>query len=480
MHVGVLTSEVVAAGQEVADRHEVEQHDREPDRRQVRGALAAPAERAARTARTCRRAQQTAAPRIFGSAIDIAWTRGSTIGPPFACAAQMVPTITPTVRKSQPTVTVRRVHQVERIERRQARVEEAEVLRLDLLEQQHVGDPDHARQREAGVREQQRRDVHAEPAGSRGSAPAARRTGFSARMNLQRDQQRDDEDAQRALLGRHLHVEIREREQPDERRDRLRRPGDRHVPRLHRLHPDDEGVREGARRRGAAVAERPTVARRVAKCTAYSTPATRYSTSGNAFAFTQSDPPGRAEATVASSCPVTSARSTPAWSAPSRPRGPRARRSAATRRRAWRSSTRSRAGTGSPVRRRSGRRRRPGPRSASGKNARPPVSCASCRSTKSASLNPFASSSSLRPQADRVDRRLRPLGQVEHLVVGDQARRVLAVRQHDDRLAADVLLARRADLLQFLERDVDRVVERRRARRRSSGGSPARARRGRW
>ena len=45
-----------------------------------------------------------------------------------------------------------------------------------------------------------------------------------------------------------------------------------------------------------------------------------------------------------------------------------------------------------------------------GKNVRPPVSWASCRSTNSASLNPLSPTGSVgRPQADRVDRRFRPL-----------------------------------------------------------------------
>ena len=42
-------------------------------------------------------------------------------------------------------------------------------------------------------------------------------------------------------------------------------------------------------------------------------------------------------------------------------------------------------------------------------------------------------------QRDRVDRGLGALGQVEHLVERDQARRVLAVGEDDERLAADVL-----------------------------------------
>src|SRR6185369_17732424 len=69
-------------------------------------------------------------------------------------------------------------------------------------------------------------------------------------------------------------------------------------------------------------------------------------------------------------------------------------------------------------------------------------------------------------QADRIDRRLRSLGEVEHFIELDQAGRVVAIREQDDRLAADVGSGRRLDLLQFLQRDVDRVVERRRAVRR--------------
>ena len=66
-------------------------------------------------------------------------------------------------------------------------------------------------------------------------------------------------------------------------------------------------------------------------------------------------------------------------------------------------------------------------------------------------------------QRDRVDRGLGPLRQVEHFFERDQARRVLAVREDDERLAADVLVALRLDLAELLERDVDRVVQRGRA-----------------
>ena len=69
----------------------------------------------------------------------------------------------------------------------------------------------------------------------------------------------------------------------------------------------------------------------------------------------------------------------------------------------------------------------------------------------------------VRAQADRVDRGFRSLREVEHLLERQQARRVLAVGEHDDRLAADLVDVLRDDLLQILQRDVDRVVQRRRA-----------------
>ena len=58
--------------------------------------------------------------------------------------------------------------------------------------------------------------------------------------------QRRDEHAHRALVGRQLDVEIREAEQPHERRDRGRRADERRVADVHRLHADEERVREHA------------------------------------------------------------------------------------------------------------------------------------------------------------------------------------------------------------------------------------------
>ena len=132
------------------------------------------------------------------------------------------------------------------------------------------------------------------------------------------------------------------------------------------------------------------------------------------------------------------------------------------RRRAARSSTCSRACTGWRARRRSARRRRSGPRCFAGKNARPPVSCASWRMTNSASRKPLRLGVGA-AQRDRVDRRLGALRQVEHLVERDEARRVLAVREDDERLAPDVFFGHRLDLPQLLQRDVDGVVQRGRA-----------------
>ena len=79
------------------------------------------------------------------------------------------------------------------------------------------------------------------------------------------------------------------------------------------------------------------------------------------------------------------------------------------------------------------------------------------RFTKSAGAGVVAA------QRDRVDRGFRPLGQVEHFFERDQARGVLAVGEDDERLAAHILFVLRLDLAQLLQRDVDRVVQRRRA-----------------
>ena len=85
-----------------------------------------------------------------------------------------------------------------------------------------------------------------------------------------------------------------------------------------------------------------------------------------------------------------------------------------------------------------------------------------------------------RLQADRVDRRLRSLRQLEHFLEADQARRVFAVRQHDDRLAANLVGVLRLDLGELLQRDVDGVVQRRRSARARWRESPTRARRPCW
>ena len=59
---------------------------------------------------------------------------------------------------------------------------------------------------------------------------------------LQDGHERNDEDAHRALVARRLRVQIGERRQPDEDRHRAGRPNQRQVPRLGRLHADDERV----------------------------------------------------------------------------------------------------------------------------------------------------------------------------------------------------------------------------------------------
>src|SRR4030095_10329264 len=69
-------------------------------------------------------------------------------------------------------------------------------------------------------------------------------------------------------------------------------------------------------------------------------------------------------------------------------------------------------------------------------------------------------------QSDRIEAGLGARRQVQDLIELDEARRVVAVREQDDRLAPDVGRGLGLDLLQVLQRDVERVVERRRSVRR--------------
>ena len=135
------------------------------------------------------------------------------------------------------------VHRVEHLQRRQARVEEAEMPRLDFLEEQNVGHAEHAGQREAGVGEEHRDDVQREE-----RALEERRTraghGVERRNQIERDDEGRHEHAHRPFVGRQLDVEIREAEQPDERRERGGRADERRVADVHRLHADEKRVRE--------------------------------------------------------------------------------------------------------------------------------------------------------------------------------------------------------------------------------------------
>ena len=119
------------------------------------------------------------------------------------------------------------------------------MLGLDLVEEQHVGDAEHEGEREAGVGEQHRDDVQGEE-----RALQERRTRAGDRVErrnqVEHDHQRRDEHAHRALVGRQLDVEIRQAEQPDERRERRRRADERRVADVHGLHADEERVREHA------------------------------------------------------------------------------------------------------------------------------------------------------------------------------------------------------------------------------------------
>ena len=66
------------------------------------------------------------------------------------------------------------------------------------------------------------------------------------RDDVERGEQHRDEHAHRPLVGRQLDVEIRQAEQPHERGDRRGGADQRRVAGLHRLHADQEGVREDA------------------------------------------------------------------------------------------------------------------------------------------------------------------------------------------------------------------------------------------
>ena len=101
------------------------------------------------------------------------------------------------------------------------------------------------------------------------------------RNQLQPDDDRQDEDAHRPLVGRQLEIQVRQRQQPDEGRHRARQVRKRHVPHFHRLHADDEGVDERTRTAAAWWLCGRLPARRRAKCIAYATPAAAYRSSGS-------------------------------------------------------------------------------------------------------------------------------------------------------------------------------------------------------
>ena len=134
------------------------------------------------------------------------------------------------------------------------------MLGLDLLEQQHVSDANHRREGEACIGQQERRDVKPEerPSQHARSFLSAGPSDVEGRDDLERDRQRQDERAHRPLVGCHFRVEVREHQHPDERGDGRRPSRDGHVPHVHSLHADDEGVGQGARdeQRGRRPADR--------------------------------------------------------------------------------------------------------------------------------------------------------------------------------------------------------------------------------
>src|SRR5262249_10938705 len=71
----------------------------------------------------------------------------------------------------------------------------------------------------------------------------------------------------------------------------------------------------------------------------------------------------------------------------------------------------------------------------------------------------------VRSEANRIDRGLGSFRKVQHFFEWQQARRVLTVREHDDRLTADLVDVACDDLFEILQRNVDRVVHRGRSAR---------------
>ena len=239
-----------------------------------------------------------------------------------------------------------------------------------------------------------------------------------------------------------LEVEVRKGEQPDERRNRARRVGERHVPHLHRLHADDEGVGERRQNQqsGGGAADMRLPIREVHGI-------------GDACCGVQ-DERKNVQRVVGAKYPflVRAVTFGPCHLHDDSPEG----------------------AVGAGILRRVTERVLTG--ELVGNLRVHPVQVFDLGREKGAStgflrelahdefrFTESASAGVVAAKRDRVDRRLRTLGQIEYFLERDEARGVLAVREHDEGLAAHIFLVLRLDLAQLLERDVDGVVQRRRA-----------------
>src|SRR4249919_519807 len=139
------TLEVVALREEIGNRHEIEQHDHEPERRKIGGPPSAPADppRREQLEGIHEPAQQRHE--------DFRVLERHRLHPRIAGAVAAARLRRPDPADDHPDGQEHPanddgalVHAVQHLQRRQPRIEETEVLGLDLLEQQHVGDADDA------------------------------------------------------------------------------------------------------------------------------------------------------------------------------------------------------------------------------------------------------------------------------------------------------------------------------------------------
>ena len=200
-------SEVVTLGQEIPDRSpgSTARSRTPPLTTTRRGGRSSPLD--ARTPRTNTRPTTPARRESSDPPTDIAWARGSVDCVDLRCpdaADADAQRQTDPADGHDPAV-----HDVERLQRRQPGVEEPEVLGLDLLEEQHVGDAEHAARARSSRTRRASTTTWSVKSGLRSSGGRGLTLGSSAGIRYERDHQDGHEQAHRALFGRQLDVEIR-------------------------------------------------------------------------------------------------------------------------------------------------------------------------------------------------------------------------------------------------------------------------------